>query len=225
MKNLSSLELRRGWRQRSAVTADSEGDPDLYAWQLVFYGFVNDLREMSGLVADSKQWGARMRARGYGDPRSLAVTPPSKTQQRQAAWAAQACRAKCWGKTWDRPLGEAAKQADDKKSGRLWKGRQRVHTTRKNGVIVVQTNWKMGFRGDAVHKPCTARRNVKAQGHDAKGRFAAKPKVSTQQHVKRLQTHIKKNDWALAAANKALAAATRAVKSAQTGKHSMPRVV
>ena len=84
------------------------------------------------MIIESKTWMQRMKDRGYaGDPRQLHVKPPHFRVIKQAAADARKRRLKCWGKTQNRPMGEAAKQADD----RLWSGKKtRLHaqTCRNN---------------------------------------------------------------------------------------------
>ena len=77
------------------VTASSEDDPDLWMWEMLFFGLTShgDIGQYSGLVPDPTGWLARMRARGFGDPTRVKTYPTFTDQKR----AENQQLAKLWG--------------------------------------------------------------------------------------------------------------------------------
>ena len=86
------------------VRASSEKDPDLYMWELLFFGMIdkNTMAGMRGFVLDPRQWGGRMKARGFPSPLH-ARAYPTYGQQVQAEKAEL-------GKRWGRAAAVADRQ-------------------------------------------------------------------------------------------------------------------
>ena len=182
------------------------------------------------MIIESKTWMQRMKDRGYaGDPRQLHVKPPHFRVIKQAAADARKRRLKCWGKTQNLPMGEAAKQADD----RLWSGKKRACTPKRAGTIMVQTSWGWNQRTKQ-----SARRHAKSRSRNASGHFAedqnkdqkkekaqaaARKAQAAARKFKSLVQNLKKKDKALAAARKALGVEAKVVQSAQAGKWKFKR--
>ena len=125
----ATLEERKGWQNKSSVTACSEGDPDLYGWQLLYFGIVPNFKSLLGLITHHKNWMQRMQDRGYDDPRMVTTTIPGPKRIAEAVEKARKARSKLWGRSHNRPLGEAAKMADDQH----WQARLRPYTAKKTG--------------------------------------------------------------------------------------------
>ena len=103
-------------------SASSEDDPDLCMWEMLFFGLVDERKmgSLQGFIEDPKQWGRRMKARGFASPVHAKEYPTFEQQK----LAEREDLRKRWGKA-------------DIKDGQLWtdKSGKKGASTPKFGTV------------------------------------------------------------------------------------------
>ena len=121
------------------VVASSEGDPDLYLWECIHYGYFKE-GSMSGMqifISDPKGWRQRMLDRGFGHPMTSRF--PSRSKQ-EAAIARSARLAWGAGKTPGDRWGPRGGKATAGLLGETHEAR-RPFSKKPTGSIACQTDW------------------------------------------------------------------------------------